>query len=168
MSHIIAITFDGSEHAVEALRALRRIERQGLVRVTDTAVIRMGLDRPARLHDEPDGEDEPGVSVLGTLGPSVAIARRVAGVVSGPAGGAWAVTRLHDSVDWRFLALLGDDVRHGTSVLLVTVADMKPRAVPEIHEAMRPIHCTVYETTLSPEPWPRLRYVAAGPCDCST
>jgi uncharacterized membrane protein len=160
LSHLIAITFDGPEQAAQALRALRRIERRGLVHVTDTAVIRKDSLRPVYADDAQDGEATLAVTVVGTLGPPVAIARRLAGIATG-------VSQLHRRIDWEFLALLRADLRHGTSALLVMVADITSCAVLEIHQAMRPFHGTVYETTLLPEPWQIPREVARRPCDSS-
>jgi uncharacterized membrane protein len=150
VSDLIAITFVGPEQAGKALRTLRQVERRGFMHVTDTAVIRKDADRPVHMKNELDPAVELGVSVVGTLGLLVAIALRVAGVTSRVAGGAWAGSQLHLGIDQEFLELLRNDLRPGTAALLVMVANMKPHAIPEIHEAMRPFHGAVYETTVSP------------------
>jgi uncharacterized membrane protein len=167
VSDLIAITFNGSEQAGKALRALRQVERRGLVRRTDTAVIRKDAKRPIHPKNALDPAVELGVSVVGTLGMLVAIAFPVAGVVAGPAEWSWAFSRMRRDIDHELLDRLRNDLRPGTSALLLLVADVKPHAIPEISEAMRPFRGTVYSTTLSREVERFLRDVVDGPRDVS-
>ena len=60
------------------------------------------------------------------------------------------------------LERLRDDVRPGTSALLLMVSNVKPHAIPTIREAMQPFRGTVYETTLSPEAQRTLHEVVEG------
>jgi hypothetical protein len=59
--------------------------------------------------------------------------------------------------------LVRNDSRPGASALLVMAENVRPHAIPEIHEAMRPFHGAVSETTLSPEALRILRDVVEGP-----
>ena len=168
MSDLIAITFDGPEQAGNALRALRQVERRGLVHRTETVVIRKDAERPIRTKDALNPAVELGVSVVGTLGIVLAIAFRVAGVVTRPAGWSSAFSRMHRDIDPEFLDLLRNDLRPGTSALLLMMNNVKPRAIPEIYKAIRPFRGTVYWTTLSYEAQRFLRDAVDGPRDVST
>jgi uncharacterized membrane protein len=95
VSDLIAITFDGPEQAGKALRALRQVERRGLVHLTDMAVIRRVADRRVHTENELDSGVARGVSVVGTLGLPVGIALPIAGGAAGLAGGAWARSKMH-------------------------------------------------------------------------
>jgi uncharacterized membrane protein len=102
------------------------------------------------------------VGVVGTLGLLVAIAFPVAGVAVGLGGGAWAGSKLHAGVDKEFMESLRGELRPGTSALLLMVDKVKPDAVPELRDAMQPLHGTVYETPLSPEQLRTLREIVEG------
>jgi len=151
VSDLIAITFDGQEQAGEALKALREIEHQDLIHLTDTAVVRKDADGRVHTNNELDSGVEIAVGVTGTLGLLIAIAFPVAGVVTGLAGGAWAGSKMHLGIDKEFLERLREDLRPGTSALLLMVSNVKPHALPTIREAMRPYRGTVYETELPPD-----------------
>ena len=103
MSDLIAITFDGPEQAGTALRELRELERRGLVRLTDTAVVRKDADGKIHTKNEVDSGVELGVGVVGTLGLLVGIAFPIAGVAAGLAGGAWAGSKMHLGIDGEHL-----------------------------------------------------------------
>jgi len=168
VSQLIAITFDGPQQAGEALKALRKIEHEGLLHLTDTAVVTKDAEGHVHTKNELDSGVELGLGVVGTLGLLIAVAFPVAGVVTGVAGGAWAGSKIHAGIDKAFLERLRDDLRPGTSALLLMVAEVKPRAIPELREAMWPLHGTVYETTLSPEAQKTLHEVVEGPRDAPT
>jgi uncharacterized membrane protein len=168
VSNLIAITFDGQQQAGEALRALRQIERRGQLHLTDTAVVSKDADGRVHTKNELDSGVELGIGVVGTLGLLISVAFPVAGIAGGLAGGAWAGSKIHAGIDREFLARLRNDLRPGTSALLLMVAEVKPRAIPEIREAMRPLHGAVYDTTLSPEAQQVLHDVVEGSRDAPT
>jgi uncharacterized membrane protein len=162
VSHLIAITFDGPDQAGEALEAVREVERRGHVHLTDTAVIKKDADGDVHTKNEIDSGVELGVGVIGTLGLMVAIAFPIAGVAVGLGGGAWAGSKIHAGVDKEFVESLRADLRPGTSALLLMVDKVKPDAIPELRDSMRPLHGTVYETNLSPEAERNLRDIVEG------
>jgi uncharacterized membrane protein len=162
VSNLIAITFDGTQQAGEALHALRQIEKRGLVHLTDTAVVRKDAEGHVHTKNEVDSGVELGIGVVGTLGLLVAIAFPVAGVAAGLAGGAWAGSKIHAGVDKEILEHLRNDLRPETSALLLMVDKVKPEAIPELREAMQPLHGTVYETTLTPDEQRVLHEVVEG------
>jgi uncharacterized membrane protein len=162
VSDLVAITFDQREQAGQALKALRQVEGRGLIHLTETAVIEKDAEGHVHTKNEADSGVEVGVMVTGTLGLLVAIAFPIAGITAGLAGGAWAGSKMRLGVDKDFLERLRDDVRPGTSALLLMVSDVKPRGVPAIREAMQPFRGTVYETKLSPEAQRTLHEVVEG------
>src|SRR4051794_26569712 len=162
VSHLIAITFGGPDQAGDALRSIRQFERRGLVHLTDTAVLSRDADGKIHTKNELDSGVEVGVGVVGTLGLMVAIAFPIAGVTAGLVGGAWAGSKIHAGVDKELMESLRDDLRPGTSALLLMVDKVKPEAIPEIRDAMQPLHGTVYETTLTDEAERTLREVVEG------
>lgn len=168
MSYLIVITFDGPGQAGEALRALRQIEHRNLLHLTDTAVVEKDADGRVHTKNELDSGVELGIGVVGTLGLLVGIAFPVAGVAAGLAGGAWAGSKMHAGIDKAFLESLRNDLRPGTSALLLMVAEVKSRGIPEIREAMQPFHGKVYETSLPPEVQQALHDVVEGQGDTPT
>jgi len=168
VSHLIAITFDGPDQAGEALEAVRQSERRGHIHLTDTAVISKDADGRVHTKNDVDTGVELGVGVVGTLGLLVAIAFPIAGVAAGVAGGAWAGSKMHLGVDKQFMESLRDDLRPGTSALLLMVDKVKPDAIPELRDAMQPLHGTVYETPLSPEAQRTLHEIVEGAPDAPT
>jgi uncharacterized membrane protein len=168
VASLIAITFAGPDQAGEALHALRQFEHRGALHLTDTAVIRKDPDGKVHTKNELDSGVELGLGVVGTLGLLIASVLPVAGLAVGLAGGALAGSQIHAGIDRHFMDRLRDDLRPGTSALLVMVADVKPYAVSEIREAMQPFHGTLYETALSPEVERTLRDVTKEQRDAPT
>ena len=168
VSNLIAITFDDPRQASEALEALRKIEHRGLLHLTDTAVLRKDADGRVHTNKELDSGVELGIGVAGTLGLLVAIAFPVAGVAAGLAGGAWAGSKMHLGVDKNFMESLQNALRPATSALLLMVDKVKPEAVPDVRQAMQPLHGTVYETTLPPDAEQRLREIVEGQPDTTS
>jgi uncharacterized membrane protein len=168
VSHLIAITFDGLRQAEQALRSLRQFERRGLVHFTDTAIVRKDDNGRVHTKNELDSGVELGIGVVGTLGLLVAIAFPVAGVVGGLAGGAWAGSKLHAGIDKEFLACLRNDLRPGTSALLLMVDKVQPSAIPEIRAEMQSLHGSVYDTALPPDAEQTAHDVVEGPRDAPT
>jgi uncharacterized membrane protein len=151
VANLIAITFAGPDQAGEALHALRQFDHRGVLHLTDTAVLRKDPDGKVHTKNELDSGVELGIGVVGTLGLLVASMFPVAGLAVGLVGGALAGSQIHAGIDRQFMERLRDDLKPGTSALLVMVASVKPYAIPEIRDAMRPFHGTLYETHLSPE-----------------
>lgn len=162
VSHLIAISFDGPDLAGQALQALRQIERRGLLHLTDTAVLQKDAEGHVHTKNEVDSGVELGIGVVGTLGLLIGIAFPIAGVTAGLLGGAWAGSKMHLGVDNDFMERLRDELRPETSALLLMVDRVKPDAIPEVREAMQPLHGTVYETTLSAEAERTLHEVVEG------
>ena len=162
VSDLIAITFEGWEQAGEALQELRLIERRGLIHLTDTAVVQKDVDGHVHTKNEMDSGVELGIGVTGTLGLLVGIAFPIAGIVAGVAGGAWAGSKMQLGVDKQFVKQLQDDLQPGTSALLLMVSNVKPHALPAIHDAMQQYRGTVYETKLPPEAQRRLHEAVEG------
>jgi uncharacterized membrane protein len=159
VANLIAITFAGPDQAGEALHTLRQFEHRGTLHLTDTAVITKDPDGKVHTKNELDSGVELGIGVVGTLGLLIASVLPVAGLAVGLAGGALAGSQIHAGIDRQFMERLRDELKPGTSALLLMVADVKPHAIPEIREAMRSLDGTLYETALSPEAERSLREV---------
>ena len=148
MSELVVITFDDEEQAGRALRSLRGLEQQGLLKLNDTAVV--VKDRSGRVHakNEVSSATETGAVIGAVVGGLVSFVFPLAGAALGAAGGALVGASLGEGVDPSFVREVQESLRPGTSALFVVAREANLEAVIA---ALEPYRGTLRQTTLPTE-----------------
>lgn len=145
MSDLIVIVFDRAEEAAEALRAMRALEGDGVLRLADSATV--SRDAAGNLHvkNEVSAGAEVGAVVGGAIGAITTFLFPLAGAAVGAAAGAFVGGKLGDSVDGGFVEDVGRSLAAGTSALFLEAASVDAAA---LRAALEPFTGRVYQTTL--------------------
>jgi uncharacterized membrane protein len=154
MATLVAITFEDQESAGNVLRRIRQLEREGKIRLADTAVLVRERDGRIHTENELDSGVETGAVVGGILGMALSFMFPVAGLVVGVAGGALVGRMLEQGVDQGLVREVRDHLQPGTSALFLMVQDSDAGAVVA---AVRPERGQVYQSALSYETEQALR-----------
>jgi len=157
---VIVMTFDEENQARMVAQALRQAERNGRVRIEDTAIIRRGMDGKVHVDDETEGAVKKGAVAGGFIGLLIgSVLFPIGGLVLGAAGGALVGKSLDTGIDKKFVKDVTDSLQPGTSALFVTGSG-QPDAVVA---TLRQFKGTVYHTSLSSEAEETLRRAMKGP-----
>jgi uncharacterized membrane protein len=145
MSQLVVITFDDEAQAGQALQSLRGIEKQGLLKLNDTAVV--AKDRGGQVHtqNELSSATEAGAVIGAIAGGLLAFMFPPLGAVLGAAGGAAVGASLDQGVDPSFVREVRESLRPGTSALFVVAREANLDA---LIAALEPYRGTVRQTTL--------------------
>jgi uncharacterized membrane protein len=148
MSELVVITFDDEEQAGQALRSLRGLEQQGLLKFNDTAVV--VKDHSGRLHtkNELSSATETGAVVGAIVGGLVLFIFPPLGAALGAAAGALVGASLDEGVDPNFVHDVQESLRPGTSALFIVARAANLEAVIP---ALEPYRGTLRQTTLPTE-----------------
>jgi uncharacterized membrane protein len=154
MATLVAITFEDQESASDVLRRVRQIEREGQIRLADTAVV--VNDREGKIHtkNELDSGVETGATVGGMLGLALSFLFPIAGLAVGIAGGALVGRMFEQGVDKELVKEVREQLKPGTSALFLMVQSGNPDAAIA---AVRPHKGKVYQSALSYETEQSLR-----------
>jgi uncharacterized membrane protein len=154
MATLVAITFEDQESASDVLRRVRQIEREGQIRLADTAVV--VNDREGKIHtkNELDSGVETGATVGGMLGLALSFLFPIAGLAVGIAGGALVGRMFEQGVDKELVKEVREQLTPGTSALFLMVQSGSPDAAIA---AVRPHKGKVYQSALSYETEQSLR-----------
>jgi uncharacterized membrane protein len=154
MATLVAITFEDQESASDVLRRVRQIEREGQIRLSDTAVV--VNDREGKIHtqNELDSGVETGATVGGMLGLALSFLFPLAGLAVGIAGGALVGRMFEQGVDKELVKEVREQLTPGTSALFLMVQSGSPDAAIA---AVRPHKGKVYQSALSYETEQSLR-----------
>ncbi len=145
MSDLVVMTFDDERQAGEALQSLRRLERQDLVQLDDTAVVVKDQGGKVHTRNEVSSATEVGAVVGAVLGGILTFMFPPLGAVIGAAGGAGVGALLDRGVDGGFVREVQESLRPGTSALFLVVREGNlEAAIP----ALEPFRGTLRQTTL--------------------
>ena len=135
MSDLVAITFDDQASAGELLERLRGLEHEGLIKLTDTAVLEKDSEGKLHHNKELDSGVESGAVVGGVLGLAVTFLFPVAGIAAGAAGGAVVGRMLGQGVDNGLVKDVSAELQPNTSALFLMVDNAVTEAViASIHQ----------------------------------
>ncbi len=154
MSELIVITFDDEEQAGQALRSLRGLEKQGLLKLNDTAVV--AKDRSGRVHtkNEVSSATETGAVVGAIVGGLLTFMFPPLGAALGAAGGAAVGASLGEGVDPGFVREVQQSLRPSTSALFLVEREANLEALTA---ALEPYRGTLRQTSLPTEAEESLR-----------
>lgn len=154
MTTLIAITFEEQEAARDVLRRIRQVEREGQIRLTDTAVLVREPDGRIHTEDELDSGVETGMVVGGLLGLALSFLFPVAGLAVGVAGGALVGRMFEQGVDRELVKEVREQLQPGTSALFLMVQDARADAAIA---TVRPYKGKIYQSALPYETEQSLR-----------
>ena len=113
MATLVAITFEDQESAGNVLRRIRQLEREGKIRLADTAVLVREQDGQIHTQNELDSGVETGAVVGGILGMALTFIFPLAGLVVGAAGGALVGRLMEKGVDRDLVKEVRDHLQPG-------------------------------------------------------
>jgi uncharacterized membrane protein len=136
------------------LTSVRQVERQGRLRLQDTALVSKDADGRVRVQNEVSSATEVATVGGALLGPLLLFLFPLAGLVLGAAGGALVGRLLDKGIDSGFVDEVKRDLQPGQSALFL-LGDGAPDA---LMAAIRGHRGTVHQTTVSPELEAELRH----------
>jgi uncharacterized membrane protein len=154
MSDLVVITFDNPNDAREARRALGNLEREGLLKVIDAAVIHMDAEGKAHVDNELESTTKTGALVGGLLGALLSFVFPLAGIVIGAVGGALVGKAVEPGIDKGFEREVTAALKPGNSALFIM---FEARDSTAALAALRPFKGNLYHTTVSSETEESLR-----------
>ena len=154
MSSLVVITFKDPDEAHQVRSQLRALEKEGLVKMEDAAVIRKDEHGKIHIVNETDKTVAAGAVAGGLLGLMLFILFPVAGIAIGAAGGALVGAALDKGVDKKFVKQVADELEPNSSALFVLVNEANRNAATAV---LREHTGKVYHTNLSSEAEEALR-----------
>ncbi len=157
MSNLVVITFDNEEEAGKVRDAVRRLQKQDLMSLDDSAVVVKDANGKVNVDNETDRGVKIGAIGGGIIGVLLgSIFFPLTGLVLGALGGA-LVGRMTDmGVDTKFVKDIETALTPGTSAifLIVREADMNAALT-----ALKPFKGVLYQTSLDSQAEESLRRV---------
>jgi uncharacterized membrane protein len=149
MSQLIVLTFDDTEQAGEALKALEKRRSGGYLKIDDAAVIVKDETGKVHVKNQMDSGVKWGAVGGGVIGLILAsVFFPLAGLAIGAFGGALIGKSMDLGVDQKFVKDVTETLKPGSSALFVIGSSDNPEVVAA---ALRPFQGTVYQTTLPTE-----------------
>lgn len=149
MSELVAIAFDREDDARAALAEMRVLEGEGVLKLSDSAVVAKDPDGTLHVKNEVSSGTETGAVVGAAIGLLTSFLFPVAGAVVGAAAGAYIGGKVAgDAVDDGFVKDVGEALKPGTSALFLMIRESDAAA---LRAALEPYEGRVYQTTLSEE-----------------
>lgn len=157
MSHLVVVTFDDPDQAGKVLETLRSVQREGFLKLDDTAVIVKDEEGKVHVKNEMDRGVKVGAVGGGLLGLLVGgFFFPLAGLLIGALAGALVGKTADVGVDPGFVKDVSDDIQPGSSALFFILRDAEPDVAMA---ALRPYKGTVRHTTFPPETEEELRRI---------
>jgi uncharacterized membrane protein len=147
MTDLIVVSFDDLSAARAAMADLRRIEREGLVKFEDSAIIERGEDGQVHVKNELSGATETGAAVGALIGGVVTFFFPVIGIAVGGAVGGAIGSLMHSGVEGSFVDEVKEQLSVGKSALFLAVKS----GTSSVITALRPYSGEVIQTTLDGE-----------------
>ncbi|MGL4651472.1 MAG: DUF1269 domain-containing protein [Caldilineaceae bacterium] len=129
MSQLLVITFEGAHSAAEVRETLGRMQRDGLLRVQDAAVITAAEDGTFKVDNEISRNTKVGAGWGAAFGLILTFVFPVAGLIAGTASGALIGSMLESGVDKSFINDVKASMAPGTSALFVAADNVEPAAM---------------------------------------
>jgi uncharacterized membrane protein len=157
MSDLIVITFDNVDEAAKVRESLRSIEREGLLRLDDSAIIVREEDGKVHVKDELDRGVKVGAVGGGLLGLFIGFMFFPLGaIVLGILGGGLIGASTDIGISKKFIKEVTESLEPGTSAIFFVVRDGNPNAIVGV---LRPYKGEIYQDTLTSEDEETLRRI---------
>jgi uncharacterized membrane protein len=144
MSDLIVMSFDSVATAEEVRSKVRALQKQGLIDLSDAAVISKDADGKIKVHNEVSHETKVGTGVGAVLGALLTFVFP-AGILLGAAGGAAVGALMGNGVDRKFVEDVQNSLAPGSSALFVVLRGGDAAA---IRGTLEPYEGTLIQTTL--------------------
>jgi len=148
MSELVVIIFDTAEQAIQARKSLKGLEKEGVVKLDDAAVVSRSQEGKVSVKNELDSGVAMGAlggSVVGLLLASVFFP--LAGLMIGAGVGAAVGHFFHKDVDQTFVKEVTQKIEPGKSALFIMINT----GVSMVIAALEPYKGQILQTTLSTE-----------------
>jgi len=155
--NLVVITFEEEGTAAEVLKTIRRLEHEGVMKLSDSAVVAKDPDGKVHVKNEVSSATEVGAVSGAVIGGLLTVFFPVAGIAIGALGGAAVGALVHSGVDGSFVKEVSEGLKPGGSALFLIIAQGHPSAI----DALKPYKGTVYQTTLPDDVEQRLRQAMA-------
>ena len=144
MSDLIVMSFGSVATAEEVRDKIRGLQKQGLISLTDAAVISKDADGKINVHNEVSRETKVGAGVGAVLGALLTFVFPVAGIIVGTAGGAAVGALIGNGVDRKFVEDVKEQLAPGSSALFIVLKGGDHAAIRGVLE---PYEGTLLQTT---------------------
>lgn len=145
MSSLVVITFDNPDEAHTVRAQMRELEKEGLVKMEDTAVIMKDTNGKIHVVNEADKTVVTGAVAGGALGLLLFFLFPVAGIAIGAAGGALVGAAMDKGVDKKFVKQVSEELQPNTSAIFLIMNEANVNASLA---ALRQHTGKVYQTNL--------------------
>jgi uncharacterized membrane protein len=159
VNQLLVIAFDHFDDARSAMRDLRDLEHQGLIRFEDTAIVQRDPDGTAHVKNEVSGTTETATIAGAVIGGLLTFVFPPLGIAIGAAVGAVAGAAMDTGVSARFIDDVKTTLRPGRSALFLVV---KQSELDAVLAALRRYRGDVIQTTLDSEAEEALRQALAA------
>jgi uncharacterized membrane protein len=145
MSDLIVMSFNSVETAKSVREAVRRLQKQGLIALSDAAVISKDAEGKINVDSEVSHETKVGAGVGALLGAVLTFVFPVAGILVGTAGGAAVGALVGNGVDRKFVEDVQNSLTPGSSAVFLVIRSGDAAA---LRGAIEPYEGTLIQTTL--------------------
>lgn len=155
MSQIVVLTFDDPDQAGKVRASLRKLEKDGQIKLDDAVVLVKDESGKLNVKDEIDRTVKTGAVGGGLLGMLIGgVLFPFAGLLLGAAGGALVGKSFGEGVDKKFIQEVQEAMQPGSSALFSVVRDSNRELAIA---TMRQYQGEIYHTSLDPETEEALR-----------
>ncbi|RPI27728.1 MAG: DUF1269 domain-containing protein [Chloroflexota bacterium] len=149
MSHILVITFEDENQALQVLQSLRNLEHEELLNIKDASVIVKDGEGKVHITNMVESGVKIGAVTGGTLGLLIGgLLFPVAGILMGVAGGALLGKTFNTGVDKKFVEEVRDSLTPRSSAILFIVGS---EHVGLLISALEPYSGKIYQSSFDSE-----------------
>jgi uncharacterized membrane protein len=143
MSDLIVMSFDSVATAEEVRDKVRGLQKQGLLALSDAAVISKDAEGKVQVHNEISRETKVGTGIGALLGAVLTFVFPV-GILVGAAGGAAVGAMMGNGVDRKFVEDVQNTLQPGNSALFLV---LRGGDAAVLRGVLEPYEGTLIQTT---------------------
>jgi uncharacterized membrane protein len=148
MTKLIVMTFDEVQTANEVRAKMKGLEREGVLKLEDAAVITKDENDKVHVVNEMGNTVKGGAAIGGILGLLLIGLFPVAGIIAGVAGGALIGKMVNEGVDKDFVKEVSASLKPGNSAVFLEINEANASAALA---ALEPFKGHLYHTNVSSE-----------------
>jgi uncharacterized membrane protein len=156
-NNLVVITFENEGDAAEVLKTIRRLEHEGVLKLSDSAVVAKDQSGKVHVKNEVSSATEIGAVAGGIIGGLVTFMFPPAGIALGAAAGAGIGALTGSGVEGKFVKELSEELKPGDSALFLIISQGHAAAF----DALKGHKGKIYQTNLSEDLEDRLRKALA-------